>query len=155
MVFFPSCYFQLQACSSSWVWKACSCFLVARLSVDGIYGVLITICHWYLWGSNCYSTEAPGTVLRYAEMLLNVDSTLPILVVGPFDLNSFLLPLPPNSFSYLWGIWEKVLFVLHYETAPGFEITWGTPSAHGSISEHIALLALTLVGEPRHQCCDQ
>lgn len=47
-------------------------------------------------------------------------------------------------------------FALHYETTLACEPSpRGVPGACGSISEHIVLLVLTLVGNPRHRRCDR
>lgn len=47
-------------------------------------------------------------------------------------------------------------FALHYETTLACEPPpRGVPGACGSISEHIVLLVLTLVGNPRHRRCDR
>ena len=44
--------------------------------------------------------------------------------------------------------------MLGYETTLACELLRGVPGARGSISEHVVLLALMLVGDPRHRRCD-
>lgn len=123
------------------------------------------ICWWYLWGANYYLSLVfiRLQLLQYLGARYNTEISIDVIEHGlcsshpsawPIWLECFSLSSPSCFFSYLWGIWEKVSFVVCYETTLACEPTQVVPGACGSILEHIVLLALTLAGDPRHRCCD-